>query len=224
VTWPTPVDWQHDANAIRPDRIAGYQGGHCQAAPGSFVYVIVGLSTARSAPQHAPPTRWWMALLVLAVAVGTAPARALPDRFSAEDAPRPRPTVAPDSTALSTLAQQVRVSVSGTITTPRSGERVRNSFPVAGRLSSMPKPEQHVWVAVKIGGAGLFPKRPEIRRRSWQMKVFESATRFSLVLVLVNDADHRRIVRWFERGKKTGSFAPLRLPSKRQLDQVIGLA
>jgi hypothetical protein len=81
-----------------------------------------------------------------------------------------------------------------------------------------------VWLASKIGGVGLFPKGSHIKARRWRITTFEAAERFSLLLIVVNAKDHRRILAWFARGRKAGSFPPLVIASKRQLDEVVGLA
>jgi hypothetical protein len=114
--------------------------------------------------------------------------------------------------------------LSGEIRSPRPGARLPGRFVVSGRLSSRPPSGQHVWLASSIEGVGLFPKGSQIKTRQWRIRTFEGAKRFSLVLIVVNAKDHQKIRVWFARGRRKGTFPPLEIARKRQLDEVVGLA
>jgi len=112
----------------------------------------------------------------------------------------------------------------GLITSPRTGARVRVGLvTVRGRLGGIPR-GRHVWVALKRG-SWLFPKEPEIGSRNarWTRQIDETGPPhdFSLVLLMVARRGHVDIVRWLERGKRSGNFPALtRIRDSRRLDAV----
>lgn len=107
----------------------------------------------------------------------------------------------------------------GRISSPMDGERVASSpsgFTAGGTISEVPR-GRHAWLAVEVNNL-LFPKEPEIRDRNWTVEVFEQADRFSLVLLMVDPRQHRKIEEWFRRGERGGGFPGLALPGSVRLD------
>jgi hypothetical protein len=95
---------------------------------------------------------------------------------------------------------------------------------VRGRLAGIPR-GRHVWIAVMRGG-GLFPKEPEIPSSisRWARRVDEAGPPhdFSLALLMVGRRGHHDIVRWLERGRRSGNFPALgTIRASRRLDAVL---
>jgi Domain of unknown function (DUF4407) len=111
----------------------------------------------------------------------------------------------------------------GRILSPIGGTRVPRNFTVEGVLAKIP-PKRNVWLAVQIGNH-LWPKEPKIPSSDshWSQEVVEAGSppgdRFSIVLLMVNDAGDREIRRWLQ-GTREGLT---RISGSKKLDVVGGV-
>jgi hypothetical protein len=105
---------------------------------------------------------------------------------------------------------------------PKAGARVAPEFMASGTVEI--PPAQVAWVAVRIG-ALYWPKEPAITKSGlWRVKVFEGGVpgvRFFLALIVVDQETDQLINRWFEDGRRSGSFPGLPLrDSAKTLDEI----
>ena len=122
-----------------------------------------------------------------------------------------------------------RAEPEGAITAPSRGANVPAEFTVEGRLAGIPR-GRHVWLATQVNNL-LFPKPPALsaQDREFLRDVAEGGSpprgRFSLVLLMVNNAGNQQIEDWVERGDATGDFPGLeKISGSVRLDIVSRLA
>jgi len=129
----------------------------------------------------------------------------------------PSPTViqpAPVQPTQTEEATPQRAEPDGEITAPKRGSSVPADFTVEGSLSGIPR-RQHVWLATQVDDR-LFPKPPELsaQDREFVQDVVEAGgpggIRFSLVLLMVDNAGQQQIEDWVERGGATRDFPGIR--------------
>lgn len=98
---------------------------------------------------------------------------------------------------------------SGEIIEPKNGAQVSPEFTVEAKVSAIP-PAYHLGIAVQVGNL-LWPKKLDVpaQDRRLKSKICEDGLpgkKFSVALLMVDAADHRRISKWFEEGQNTGNY------------------
>ena len=119
--------------------------------------------------------------------------------------------------------------VDGTIKRPTRGQGVWPTFRCSGVVSGM-APGFNLWLGVEVGGL-VWPKENRVvvgRDNKWSATVFEDGAvdEFAVGLFLVDAAVDRWLVKWLERGRRTGNYAELKgIPGERtrRLHRVEGL-
>ena len=99
-------------------------------------------------------------------------------------------------------------SFQGAITHPDPNFTVGQSFTVEGTVSEEIPPYHHLWLVVRRGEM-MWPKDPEVFLvdRRWKKQMTEAGTGgFSVVLYLMDQAEHDRIMKWVRDGNDTGDF------------------
>ncbi len=118
-------------------------------------------------------------------------------------------------------------SVTGSITDPQPHSTVRRTFNCAGVVTGM-QPGLSLWLVVEAGEL-YWPKESKVvpdQKNEWSAAVFEDgATATFAVALFVADAKvDRRIGKWLEAGRSTGSYSELKgIPGARRLARVDGL-
>lgn len=99
----------------------------------------------------------------------------------------------------------------GQINFPEDGDVVSRSFRAKGSIDKLPS-GSHLYLAVEVEGL-VWPK-VEVAGTPWSGEVYEGGEppegRFDLVLYLIEDEGHRRIMAWLENGKRTGDYPGFR--------------
>ena len=114
--------------------------------------------------------------------------------------------------------------VKGTIEEPKPKQVVGPTFHCSGTVNGM-APTFSLWLVVEVGNL-KWPKENKVvvdQENRWSATIFEdgAANEFSVALFLGNSAVDKRILKWLERGRRTGTYAELKgIPGARRLDRV----
>jgi hypothetical protein len=114
--------------------------------------------------------------------------------------------------------------VKGTIEDPRSGQVVGPTFQCSGAVSGM-DPTLSLWLVVEVGNL-KWPKENKAvvdQENRWSATIFEdgAVNEFSVALFLGDSSVDKRILKWLERGRHTGTYSELKgIPGARRLDRV----
>ena len=117
--------------------------------------------------------------------------------------------------------------VKGSIDDPTRGQLVRPTFECSGAVTGMDS-TLSLWLAVEAGGR-VWPKENKVvvdQNNRWSATVFEdgAVNEFAVGLYLGDAAVDTWILKWLERGRRTGSYPELKgMRGARRLDRVDGL-
>jgi hypothetical protein len=146
-----------------------------------------------------------------------------------EPGPKPQGRRRPRSTDRKPSLPDPLAKVAGTIKRPTRGQAVGSTFRCSGTVTGM-EPSARLWLAVEVGGC-VWPKENGVvvhEDGEWSVTVFEDGVvaEFAVGLWLVDAAVDRWLLRWLERGRRSGNYEELKgIPgeSTRRLDRVDGL-
>ena len=117
--------------------------------------------------------------------------------------------------------------VTGSISDPQPNEAVRRTFKCSGVVTGM-QPGLSLWLAVEVGDL-VWPKESKVtpdQDNKWSAIVFEDgATQtFAVALFVADSKVDRRIGKWLEAGRSSGTYSVLRgIPGARRIARVDGL-
>ena len=117
--------------------------------------------------------------------------------------------------------------VTGSIDEPQPNTTVPRTFKCSGVVTGM-QPGLSLWLAVEVGGL-VWPRESKVdpdRDNRWTAQVFEDGASevFAVALFVGDPKVRKRIVKWLEAGRQSGTYADLRgIPGARRIARVDGL-
>lgn len=117
--------------------------------------------------------------------------------------------------------------VTGSISGPLPNEAVPRTFKCFGVVTGM-QSGLTLWLAVEVGDH-VWPKENKVvpeQDNKWNAIVFEdgAADKIALALYVADRKAERRIAKWMEAGRRTGTYSDLRgIPGARRIARVDGL-
>jgi hypothetical protein len=117
--------------------------------------------------------------------------------------------------------------VTGSISEPQPNDSVPRTLKCSGVATGM-QSGLSLWLAVEVGDL-VWPKESKLvpdHQNKWSATVFEDgATQsFAIALYLSDSTVDRRIEKWLEAGRSTGTYTDLRgIPGARRIARVDGL-
>src|SRR5262245_42054927 len=122
------------------------------------------------------------------------------------------------------LRNEAYDKVTGSITEPKPEQAVGRTFQCSGIVTGL-QPGLSLWLAVEVG-ALVWPRESKIsleKDNKWSVTVFEdgASETFSLALYVADAAVDKRISKWLETGRRTGTYPELKgIPGARRLARI----